>query len=111
MSIPLPAHMTSKTAGAAANFACSEKEDLYEEIMRNYHFVPFAVETFGTFSEPAKLFVDKLGPILNSKSGNVHAKSFFIQKISIAIQRGNVAAIRGTIPQNAKINEIFYLHG
>lgn len=45
-----------------------------------------AVETFGTFSDSAKFFVKKLGLILNYKSGNVQATSFFLQKISFAIQ-------------------------
>lgn len=40
----------------------------------------------------------------NSKSRNVHAKSFYIQKISLAMQRENIAAI----PQNSKLN-IFFL--
>lgn len=80
---------TSKKAGAAANQASLRKEKLYEDIFIKHNFLAFAVETFGTFSEDTKLFVKKLGPILNSKSGNVYAKTFFVNKISLAIQRGN----------------------
>lgn len=103
-------HLTSKHPGAAANMACSKKEELYKDIVINHYFLPFAVETFGSFSDPAKKFVRNLGPILNSRSGNVRSASFFTQKISLAIQRGNVAGITGTIPANAKLDEIFYIH-
>lgn len=103
--------LTSKKAGAAANKAVAKKEKLYEEIFIKHNFLAFAVETFGTFSDDTKLFVKKLGPILNSKSRNVYAKSFFVNKISLAIQRGNVAGILGTIPSTAKIEEIYYLTG
>ena len=103
-------HLTSKEAGGAANQACVKKEKLYEEICKNNNFLAFAVETFGSFSEEAKLFVKRLGPILNTKSGNKRAKSFFVNKISLAIQRGNVAAILGTIPPTSKMQEIFYLN-
>lgn len=103
--------LTSKKAGAAANKADVRKEKLYEDIFIKHNFLAFAVETFGTFSDDTKLFVKKLGPLLNSKSGNVYAKSFFVNKISLAIQRGNVAGILGTIPVTSKIQEIFYLTG
>lgn len=83
-----------------------------EEMMKNYRVVPFAVESFSTCSEPAKSFVNKLGPILHCKYGNVCAKSVFIQKIRFEIHGGNVvAAISGTTPQKYKINETFYLPG
>jgi len=76
---------------------------LKKEIKHN--FLAFAVETFGPFSDDTKLFVKKLGPIVNSKSGNFYAKTFFVNKISLAIQRGNVAGILGKIPSTAKIKE------
>lgn len=99
--------LTSKEAGAAENKATVRKEKLYEDIFINHNFLAFAVETFETFSNDTKLFVKKLGPILNSKSRNVYAKTFFVNKISLAIQKGNVAGILGTIPLTAKIQEIF----
>lgn len=88
-----------------------QKGRLYEDIFIKHNFLYFAVETFGTFSEDTKLFVKKLGPILNSKSGSVYAKTFFINKISLEIQRGNVAGILGPITPTTKIQEIFYLNG
>lgn len=45
---------------------------------------------------------------LNYKSVNVRAASFGSKDQFIAIQRGNVAAILGTIPPASKMQEIFY---
>lgn len=98
-------NITSKNPGGAANQACSRKENLYEEIIVNHLFLPFTVETLGSFSDSAKIVVQKLGLLLNAKSGNVQAKSFFIQKINFAIERGNMAAMLGFIPLTA----IFFL--
>lgn len=85
--------LISKKAGAAANKANLRKEKLYEDIFTKHYF--------------QKLFVKKLGPILNSKSDskseNVQNETFFVNKISLEKQRGNVAGILGTIPLTAKI--------
>ena len=102
---------SSKKAATAANTASSKKEHLYEELTRNHHFLPFAVESFGTFGDSAKSFVNKIGSKLIKESGDKKAKSYFIQRISLAIQRSNVAKVFETIPLSAseKLNEIFYL--
>lgn len=103
-------HLTSKHPGAAANLACTKKERLYTEIAKNHYFVPFGVETFGSFGDQAKEFLKTFGRILNSRSGNIRSASFFLQKISLAIQRGNAAGILGSFPENVKMKEIFYIH-
>jgi hypothetical protein len=41
---------------------------------------------------------------INSKS-----KKFLFERISLAIQRGNAASIRGTFPDSALLSEIFAL--
>lgn len=101
--------LTSKEPGAAAKKATVWKERLYKDIMVNHHFLAFAVETLGTFSVETKVFIDKIGKLLNIKSGNPNAKSHFVQKISTENQRSNAAAVIGTIPSSVQYNEIFYL--
>lgn len=54
---------------------------------------------------------NSLSKNLNAKSGSVFAKSFFINKISLAIKKGNVAGILGTIQPTSTIKETFYLNG
>lgn len=78
--------LTSKNPGTVANQACVRKENFQEEISVNHYFSHFAVETFGTFSDPSKFSVKKkLSPILNTKSGNVHAKSFFLSLLILLL--------------------------
>jgi len=90
--------LTSKEAGAGAESAARNKITKYEGISRNYLFTPFAVETLGTFGVDARHFTSVLGSRLILATGEPRAKSYFIQRISICIQRGNAASILGTMP-------------
>jgi hypothetical protein len=42
-------------------------------------------------------------------SGDSKSKKFLFERISLAIQRGNAASIRGTFPDSAILSEIFVL--
>jgi hypothetical protein len=44
-----------------------------------------------------------------AESGDSKSKKFFFERISLAIQRGNAASIRGTFPDCALLSEIFAL--
>lgn len=102
---------TSKASGAAVKLAESGKFKDYEMLCTNYEFVPFAVETMGVFSASAMKFTNELGKFLNLATDDKRATSFFKQRISICIQRGNSASILATLPTTAadKFNEVFYL--
>lgn len=102
---------TSKESGAAAKLAEKQKFEDYETLCTNYEFVPFAVETMGVFSKSAAKFTNDLGKFLNLATDDKRAKSFFVQRISICIQRGNSASILATLPSTDadKFNEVFYL--
>jgi hypothetical protein len=43
------------------------------------------------------------------ESGDSKSKKFLFERISLAIQRGNAASIRGTFPDSALLSEIFAL--
>ena len=101
--------LTSKNVAAAANKAENKKKDLYKTIMLNHEFVPFALESLGPFSDGTRRFVDELGKKLIEESGDKRAKSFFIQRIGIEVQRGNAAKIMGTVPNGDLMNELYYL--
>jgi len=102
---------TAKESGAAAKLAESLKFNDYESLCTKYEFVPFAVETMGNFSASALKFTNELGKFLILATDDKRAKSFFIQRISICIQRGNSASILATLPSSSadKFNEVFYL--
>jgi hypothetical protein len=44
-----------------------------------------------------------------AESGDSKSKKFLFERISLAIQRGNAASIRGTFPDSALLSEIFAL--
>lgn len=84
------------TASAAAEEACSKKRLKYALLGQLYHFVPVAVETLGCWSAEAKSFVGDLGRRLEEATGDSRSRSFLVQRMAIAIQRGNAASVMGT---------------
>ena len=54
------------------------------------------METFGPWCEEAKEFVMELRKFLIRESGDSKSGSYLIQRIGIAIQRGNAISVMGT---------------
>lgn len=99
-------HAHPARPGAAAERSEGRKRDVYaglpSQVTAQYIFCPFAVErrveTMGT--EP---LAKKLS---RASSGDGRETTCLIQRISLAIQRGNAASIPSTISPNAKFNDI-----
>jgi hypothetical protein len=53
-------------------------------------------------------FINVIGNRLIAESGDSKSKKFLFEKISLAIQRGNAASIRGTFADSS-LSEIFVL--
>jgi hypothetical protein len=68
-----------------------------------------AFETLGPWCKEAIDFINVIGNRLIAESGDSKSKKFFFERISLAIQRGNAASIRGTFPDSAILSEIFVL--
>ena len=100
----LPA--TSRTAGAATQAAELRKHNLCASLSGLYRLCPFAVETLGPFGEEARDLVKELGRRIHTLSGEPRSHSFLVQRISIAIQRGNAAAVLGSIPSSPNLEDI-----
>jgi hypothetical protein len=101
---------TSRTAGSAAQARETVKRRHYEDIANSFIFCPFAVETLGPFGDEALRFVKDLGRRLRVVTGEPRSTNFLIQRISVAIQRGNAACILGTIPASTtSFHEVFNL--
>ena len=93
-----PSHssQSSLAAGSAAAEAESRKRAKYANIARSYTFVPVAVETMGAWGEDALGLTAELGGRLTDLTRESRFTAFLRQRLDIAIQRGNAAAIRGT---------------
>ncbi|KAI5635037.1 hypothetical protein NE865_12269 [Phthorimaea operculella] len=80
----------------AADFAAIKKREKYSVLAKNYTFVPIAVETLGCWGTEAKDFIKEVGQRLRETGCDPRAGSFLVQRLSIAIQRGNAASVMGT---------------
>jgi hypothetical protein len=75
-------------------------------ISSNYIFKGLAFETLGPWCKEAIDFINVIGDM---SSGDSKSKKILFDRISLSIQRGNAASIRGTFPDSALLSEIFVL--
>lgn len=87
---------TSRAAGAAAEYQAVAKHQKYAPLEQGYIFIPLAVETAGCWGAEAIQFIKDLGRRLRQKNCDPRSGSFLVQRLSIAIQRGNAASVMGT---------------
>jgi Reverse transcriptase (RNA-dependent DNA polymerase) len=95
--------------GAVANDAEQRKQLKYEAISQTHCFVPVAVETLGALGQEASDFLKDLGGRITAVTKERRAHEFLLQRVSVAVQRGNAACVLGTVGHNCKLDEIFYL--
>jgi hypothetical protein len=76
-------------------------------INKNNIFKPFGVETLGSWDLKARSLFKGIAKRLVEVSRDQKAV-FFAQRISIAIQRGNVSSFLGTLPAMAIGGEEFH---
>ena len=88
--------LTAHTVGAAANKAERKKNDLYSSLTDRYMFEPLAIETTGVYGKTSARFVAEVGRRIALKSGDKRETAWLRQRLSIAVVRGNAAAILAT---------------
>jgi hypothetical protein len=95
-----PSHVrqSSLAAGSAAVEAETKKRTKYSALTVAHTFVPFAIETLGTWGPDALALSAEIGSRVAIVTGEPRATAFFRQRMDIAVQRGNAAAILGTLP-------------
>ena len=59
-------------------------------------FVPVAIETTGVFGPETPAFLRELGRRLQQVSADENSYGYLIQCLSVAVQRGNSAAVLGS---------------
>lgn len=89
-------NMTSVNCGAAADQAERDKHNHYIDLKEHYIFTPIAFESFGSIGPETEVFLSKLGKLMKRNTGETRSLDYLLQRISIAIQRGNAASIRDT---------------
>ena len=100
---------SSIRAGLVATRREAEKRKKYSNLLDKYCFATVAIETSGSWGSEGLNFIKEVGHHITTRTGDPRATTFLIQRISIAVQRGNVAAILGTLPQGKELEEVFLL--
>jgi hypothetical protein len=97
-----PSHLSlsSKTAGSVAEQAEARKHTKYAELGASgeYLFAPIAIETLGVWGPSALATCAEIGGRVAERTGDTRSSAFLRQRLGIAVQRGNAAAVLGTIP-------------
>ena len=88
---------TSRQAGAAANAAERLKRRTYAQFAPQYEIVPLAFETHGSLSESTASFLKDLARRISQETGDQRAGTFFMQRLGLAIQRGNAICVLGSM--------------
>ena len=87
----VPSYIT--LAGAVAEKAEKKKRTKYAHLEESHYFVPVAVETMGVFGPEARSFLRELGHRVANATQDPLSHLYLRQRISVAVQRGNTAAI------------------
>ena len=69
----------------------------YSHLDTTHHFVPVAIETLGVFGQRGKALVQEIGHRSKNLTQDPMAHIHFLQGLAIAVQRGNAAAILGSM--------------
>ncbi|XP_035711828.1 uncharacterized protein LOC118437132 [Folsomia candida] len=95
--------------GAAAEKAEDAKNKKCEFLQDRFLFVPVAIETIGVWGKEVLSLIKEIGSRITIVTEEKRATAFLLQRMSIAVQRGNVAAILGSLPAGRELDEIFLL--
>ena len=86
----------AREAGLVAKLAEEGKRSKYRHLAASHIFVPVVVETPGVFGMEALEFIKELGHRLQQSTGEAKSGLYLLQRMSVAVQRGNTAAVLGT---------------
>ena len=94
-------------AGAVAALAESKKRTKYCNLDPSHFFQPVAVETSGSFGPETFAFLKELGRRVRRATGEMRSFPFLIQRLAVAIQRGNCACVMGSLGSDSNPDDFF----
>ena len=96
-----PSHLAQSTmaAGAAASQAEDRKKAKYSYLEGHpgIFFPPIAYETSGVVGPLSLIVLKELGHRLSATTDDTKSYSYLLQRLSVAVTRGNAASIIGTL--------------
>ena len=84
---------SSRNARHVAEAADKDKRDKYADLAQTYIVQPVAFETMGPASASTIRFIKTVGRKIASITGEGRSGDFLLQRLSLAVQRGNAAAV------------------
>ena len=96
-----PSHRghATRSAGCVGEQAEGKKAEKYAHLAPAYLFQPVAIETSGAIGSRSRAFLRELGRRVGAQTGEARSTSYLFQRLSVAIQRGNAAAVMGCAPR------------
>ena len=88
--------LAASRAGAVAEMAENRKSAKYTHLQSTHLFVPISAKTSGVFGEESLHFLRELARRVRDRTGEPDAFQHLLQRLSVAIQRGNAISIVGT---------------
>ena len=85
----------AKEAGLVAK-KVEEKRSKYRHLAASHILVAVSIETSGVFGTEALEFIKELGQRLQQSTGEAKSGLYLLQRMSVAVQQGNAAAVLGT---------------
>jgi len=110
-----PSHLNNAVngPGIVACEAEDKKRAKYADLAPSFCFMLVAVETLGALGAGAVELLDELGRRITKSTGERRATEYLLQRLSVAIQRGNAASVLGTVglesADTQKLDAVFYL--
>ena len=94
-----PSHlsMAVREAGEVAEDVEYRKKRKYSHLVATHCFTAVAVETLGVFGQDAHAFFREVARRVRSPTDDSQARQYLVQRVSVAIQRGNAAVVLGCI--------------
>ena len=89
-------NLAASRAGAVAEMAENRKSAQYTHLQSTHLFMPVSAETSGVFGEESLHFLRELARRVRDRTGEPDAFQHLLQRLSMAIQRGNAISIMGT---------------
>ncbi len=83
-------------AGGVASLAEERNSAKYAHLGPQFIIQPVAIETSGAIGPSTLSFLEKLGRRIHLATGDPCSTQFFLQRLSVVVQRGNSAAILGS---------------
>ena len=101
-----PSHRSAVARGAGEVALQTErlKHSKYTALEAKFFFVPVVVETLGVFGSEACEFFHKLGSRMTRIPLEPKSFQYLVQRISVAVQRGNVAAVMGIVAKDSGLD-------